>query len=74
MWADNDPKHTCKQAKAYMMETGVASIKTPAESPDMNPIENIWALMKGDLRRESPKTQEALCDCILRSWAKIYVK
>ena len=34
MWADNDPKHTCKQAKAYMEEKGIASIKgTPTKAP-----------------------------------------
>ena len=74
MWADNDPKHTCKQATAYIREHGVATIKTPAESPDMNPVENIWAQMKSDLRRERPKTQETLCNCLLRAWKRITVK
>ena len=74
MWADNDPKHTFKQARAYMLEHGVASIKTPAESPDMNPIENIWAQMKADIRSETPKTQEALCECITKAWERVDIK
>ena len=74
MWADNDPKHTCKQACAYITEHGVSTIKTPAESPDMNPVENVWALMKGDIRREGPKIQEDLCNCLVRSWNSISLK
>ena len=74
MWADNDPKHTCKQATAYIREHGVSTIKTPAESPDMNPVENIWAIMKADIRRTSPKTQETLCNCLIESWNSITIK
>ncbi len=36
---DNDPKHT---ARNYMAENNINWWKTPAESPDCNPIENLW--------------------------------
>ena len=74
MWADNDPKHTCKQATAYIREHGVATIKTPAESPDMNPIECIWSMMKSDIRSKGPKTQDTLCDCLIESWSRITIE
>ena len=74
MWADNDPKHTCKQATAYIREHGVATIKTPAESPDMNPIECIWSMMKSDIRSQGPKTQDTLCDCLMESWSRITIE
>ena len=38
----NDPKHTSKYAREYFLEQGIYWWKTPAESPDYNPIENLW--------------------------------
>ena len=40
--ADNDPKHTSNEAKHFLSTHGVTWWRTPAESPDYNPIENLW--------------------------------
>ena len=39
---DNDPKHTSRRAATFFEEEGVHWWRTPPESPDMNPIENLW--------------------------------
>ena len=49
---DNDPKHTSKKAAAFFEQEGVNWWRTPAESPDMNPIENLWHELKEFIRRE----------------------
>ena len=39
---DNDPKHTSRKAGRFMVDNGINWWKTPPESPDINPIENLW--------------------------------
>lgn len=43
---DNDPKHTSKLAETFMQENGINWWQTPPESPDANPIENLWHELK----------------------------
>ena len=40
--ADNDPKHTSRLAQNFLQEKKINWWRTPAESPDLNPIENLW--------------------------------
>ena len=43
---DNVPKHCSKYTLAELAEHPVNWWPTPPESPDCNPIENVWASMK----------------------------
>ena len=49
---DNDPKHTSKLGESFLSSNRVNWWKTPPESPDLNPIENLWHELKEHLRRE----------------------
>ena len=43
--------------------------KTPPESPDANPIENVWHELKEFMRREvKPRNKSELVDRNLRFW------
>ena len=42
---DNDPKHTSRHARAFFAEH-INWWRTPPESPDANPIENLWHELK----------------------------
>ena len=74
LMADNDPKHTSKAAREFLEENGVYWWRTPAESPDCNPIENLWHEVKEFIRREvKPTTKQELIDGILSFWDTVDV-
>ena len=66
---DNDPKHTSKKVAEFFAQSGVNWWKTPPESPDMNPIENLWHEMKEHIRREvKPVSKSELVNGITQFW------
>ena len=74
LMADNDPKHTSNAARAWLVTNGINWWRTPPESPDMNPLENLWHELKEFIRKEvKQKTKEELIDRIKLFWTKIDV-
>jgi transposase len=65
---DNDPKHASKLAKKWKAENGVKNIDWPSASPDVNPIENVWNLVKMSLQKKKLKTPRSLARAIKRQW------
>ena len=72
---DNDPKHVSRLAQDFFAEKNVNWWKTPPESPDLNPIENLWHELKEYQRREvKPKTKDELVSGILEFWNTVDAK
>ena len=66
---DNDPKHNSNYEKKYFEDKNINWWKTPPESPDLNPIENVWGSLKQFLRTTyKPSNTEELKAAIQQFW------
>jgi transposase len=68
---DNDPKHTSKLVREYFEEKGINLLEWPSQSPDMNPIEHLWAYIKAKLRASPAKNVSELKTKIIQIWNEI---
>jgi len=69
LYQDNDPKHSSNYINDFFEEHEVDWWVSPPESPDLNPIENIWGSMKQYLRNHfKPKNFSELKEGIQQFW------
>ncbi len=68
---DNDPKHTSKATVGFLKKNRVKVIQWPSMSPDLNPIEHLWGILKRQVEHHSPSSIQFLKEVILEEWKKI---
>jgi transposase len=71
---DNDPKHRSKIAKKWKEENGVIELPWPSMSPDQNPIENIWRLLKIKISKKKIQTVKGLKGEITKEWNRLPIE
>lgn len=62
---DNDPKHTAAIVKEWLLYNVPKQLHSPPQSPDLNPIENLW------VRKTTIKSKQDLKNALIREWSKI---
>lgn len=68
---DNDPKHTAKKTKEWLLYNTRKMFPTPPQSPDVNPIENLWATLESKLRKYECSSRNDLINNLQKAWADI---
>lgn len=71
---DNDPKHTSKLAKEFFARNGVQVMEWPPQSPDLNPIENLWTDVKKAVFKAKPKNTLQLWEAVQAAWRDIPIR
>lgn len=68
---DNAPIHKAKSTMQWLSLHDLIMMDWPASSPDLNPIENIWAIIKYRVRQRmngGPHTHAALVEAVQAEW------
>ncbi len=68
---DLAPAHTAKGTKSWFNDHGVTVLNWPANSPDLNPIENLWSIVKRKMRDTRPNNADDLKATVKETWVSI---
>jgi transposase len=68
---DNASVYKAKYTQAWHVYHGLRKMFWPANSPDLNLIEDVWRLLKYQVSRRFPKTIDELCIILYEEWDKL---
>jgi hypothetical protein len=70
---DNDPKHKAKKTLEYFSDNGIRVLPWPAQSPDLNPIENLWSILNNKCKNRQTTNAKGLFEDLERAWNELGV-
>lgn len=65
---DNGSNFRNDLVKNWLDSKSVHCIDFPPYSPDLNPIENLWAILAREVEKVQCSTQEELIECVMEVW------
>ena len=60
--------HRSKMVKKFLEQKRIQMLEWPENNPDLNPIENLWNLMKNIVLEKHPSSLDALPTSIKEVW------
>ena len=73
---DNDPKHKAKITLEFLNSKKFKILEWPAQSPDLNPIENLWSIVKNRVYNYETRaaSRQELWERVEYVWSSITVE
>jgi transposase len=71
LYHDRDPKYTSHRVQQFLGTQHLQDIGAPPHSPDLNPMENLWAILQQRVQKVWCKDLDALEKTIKKEWKKI---
>ncbi|CAK9820308.1 Transposable element Tcb1 transposase [Anthophora plagiata] len=68
---DNDPKHTAKKTKKFFTSNHIKLLDWPPQSPDLNPIENLWSILDRNVNKTGVTNKNNYFHALQRSWESL---
>ena len=68
---DNDPKHIARLTKEWFENNGISTLNWPSQSPDLNPIKNLWNSLKVKVHKRNPQNIKQLEELCKEEWGKV---
>ena len=68
---DNAKTHAHPKVKEVLFNAGFHCLDFPPYSPDLNPIENLWAIAAREVEKQQCETEKQLMDTIEAVWEKL---
>ena len=65
---DHAPCHKAKTVLSFLVEERIAIMKWPPQSPDMNPLENVWKIIGEKAQNRNPQNIDDLCGFLTEEW------
>lgn len=68
---DNAPCHKSATTMRWFTENNIDLLDWPAQSPDLNPIEHLWSILKRKIKEHSITSKTALKNSLVQEWQAI---
>lgn len=70
---DNDPKHTARRTKEWLIFNVPRQLHTPPQSPDINIIENLRHALDQNVRKHHITSGHHLIQLLVQEWEQIHL-